>query len=134
MSEHASLPIPSGNRIERALALALLSLVSLYAIGSIVPVSTLDTIGVVAVHLAVVVGCLLTATVLFRTATGRLAGRSSAKRLRQFATGAATVVFGSFTVAFVLSEFSAPSVVVRSLLAITLGALLVLAGVVARRG
>ncbi|QCJ47522.1 MULTISPECIES: hypothetical protein [Haloprofundus] len=133
MSEQPSLPLPSDHRIERTLALALLSLLGLYAVGSTAPVPTLDSIGVVAVHLAVVVGCLLPTVVLLRSGVDRFRGQSAATDgPSRLATRSAIVAFAALSAALVLAEFDSENGLVTALFVVAIGALLLLAGVLVR--
>jgi hypothetical protein len=123
------LPLPSVDRVERAAAVLLLLLLGTYALGrlgrSVVP--TLDTVGVIAVHLAVVVAGVFPLVVLAHGVDSRL--RTGAKYPRPVEVGVATVSLASLGAAFLLSG----SALGTTFVATAVGGLLVLAGLVAGR-
>lgn len=122
------LSLPSGETLVRSLAVVLVGLLATYALGTVAneTVPVLHTAGVVAVHLAVVVGFLFPIAVLGQRAASRIrAGESQPRRIE---SAVALITVGSLVVSLWKSTNPAADV----LLGIAAGGSLLLAGLVIR--
>lgn len=128
----SSLRRPSASGVERTLAALLLGLIGLYVVGTILSdmAPVLDALGVIAIHLALIVGGVFPLAVLGHAAYSRLGSTATGPRF--FEVGAATVTLSSFSVALWLGLDPA-STFDRPLFALAVCALLVLVGLVTRR-
>lgn len=127
-----SLGRPSARGVERTLAALLVGLAGTYALGVIVGdvAPLLDTAGVVAVHLAVLVGSALPVAVLLHAAIGRVWTRSPGPSRLEVVT--ATVALAGLGAGLWLA--TAPgSTLDTPLFAVGTGGVLVLVGLVAGR-
>ena len=125
-------PRLSASSVERSLAVLLVGLLGLYALGTlasdIIPV--LDTAGVVAVHLALVVAGIFPATVLGHALYTRI--RTGTAKPRRIEVFSAIVALSCLGTALWLTIDSTSSLS-TPLLTIATGALLVLSGLVTVR-
>lgn len=127
-----SLGRPSASGVEGLLATALVGLLGTYALGVILgdAAPLLDTAGVLAVHVALVVGVALPLAVLCHAAVARIRTHSAGPGRLEVAT--ATVALGGFSVGLWLGM--EPSATLDTpLFAVGVGGLLVLVGLVAAR-
>lgn len=128
----SSLPRPSADKIERSLAILLISLIGMYGIGTLVSeyAPVVDTAGVVAIHLAVVVAGLFPLTVLGHAVSSRVrTGNMAPRRLKvMIASIALSCLLASLWV-----SLESASELGSLLIAIATGALLVLVGLIAGR-
>jgi len=126
------LPRPSASGVERILAALLVGLLGLYAVGTIVSdvAPVVDTAGVVAVHLALIVGCVFPVTVLGHGMYSRLRPDATGPRILE--VGTATVALASFCAALWLA-LDPTATLDTPLFAAAAGALFILVGLVARR-
>jgi hypothetical protein len=126
------LPRPSAIGIERTLAALLVGLLGLYAIGTLVSdiAPAVDTAGVVAVHLALVVGSVFLLAVLGHALYSRF--RPEATGPRMLEVGTALVALASLGAALWLA-LDAATRLDTPLFATAAGAVFILVGLVARR-
>lgn len=126
------IPRPSASGIERVLAALLVGLLGLYAVGLIVSdvAPIVDTAGVIAVHLALIVGCVFPLAVVGHATYSRLHPEGTGPRILE--VGTATVALSSFAAALWLALEPATTLD-TPLFGIAAGALFVLVGLVAKR-
>ena len=131
-STAARLPRPSASGIERTLAALLVGLLGLYAVGTILSdlAPAVDTAGVIAVHLAVVVGGVFPFAVLGHAVYSRFRPEATGPRLLE--VGTALVAVTSLAAALWLALDSAATLD-TPLFATAAGAALILVGLVVRR-
>lgn len=125
-------PRLSANSVERSLAVLLVGLLGLYALGTLVSdsIPVLDTAGVIAVHLALVVAGVFPIAVLGHALYSRV--RTGTAKPRRIEVLSALLALGCSGTALWLTIESTSSLS-TPLFAIATGALLVLAGSVAVR-
>lgn len=126
----AGFPSPSARTVERTLAALLVGLLATYALGTVANglLAPLHTAGVVAIHLAVVIGFVFPVAVLGRALGGRIRSRST--RPRRIEEVTALVVLCCLAVGLWLGTTQAPDRAMAPLLGVAAGGSLVLAGLV----
>lgn len=129
MVQPATLLHPSARSVERTLAVSLLALLATYAAGRTVggTLPALDAAGVVAVHLAVVVGAAFPLAVLGHAVVSAWHGDGTAPSRVELAVAGVSV--GTLAVGVAVST----ETVTVPLVAAAVGGLLVLAGLVLAR-
>ena len=126
----SKLPSPSARTVERTLAVLLVGLLATYAFGTIANgvLPPLQTAGVVAVHLAVVIGIVFPVAVLGHAVVNRR--RQTNTRPRPIEVGTAFIVLSCLIVGLWLGNSPMANGAVTSLLGIAVGGSLVRAGLV----
>ncbi|SDY31796.1 hypothetical protein SAMN04487946_11124 [Halobellus clavatus] len=125
-------PRLSANRVERLLAVLLVGLLGLYALGTLVSnsIPVLDTAGVIAIHFALVVAGVFPVAVLGHALYSSV--RTGTAKPRHIEILSALIALSCSGTALLLT-IDSPSSLSTPLFAIATGALLVLAGLVAVR-
>lgn len=126
------LPGVSADTVERSLAVLLVGLLGLYALGtaSSDALPVLDMVGVIAVHFAVVVASVFPLAVLVHGASSQIRTGATGPRRVELATAAVALGCLASALWLALESIAGPTTV---LFGCSVGALLVLAGLVAGR-